>query len=43
MEKIKVLTSFYGTPQKLKLDGKEAVSQADVDPEEDESEWKLYF
>ena len=36
MEKIKVLTSFYGTHQKVKFDGKEAVSQPDVDPEEAE-------
>ena len=42
MEKIKVLTSFYGTPQKLKFNGKEAVSQLDVDPVEAESEWKLF-
>ena len=42
MEKIKVLTSFYGTHQKLKFDGKEAVSQLDVDPVEAESEWKLF-
>ena len=42
MEKIKVLTSFYGTPQKLKFDGKAAVSQPDVDPEEAESECKLF-
>ena len=33
MEKIKVLTSFYGTHQKMKFNGKEVVSQPDVDPE----------
>lgn len=42
MEKIKVLTSFYGTPQKLIFDVKEAVSQPDVEPEEAESKWKLF-
>ena len=37
-----MLTSFYGTHQEMKFDGKEAVSQPDVDPEEAESEWKLF-
>ena len=41
-KKIKVLTSFYGTLQKLKFNEKEAASQPDADPKEAESEWKLF-
>ena len=44
MNKLRVLTSFYGTSQKVIFDGKEVVSQpdVDVDVEETVSEWKLF-
>ena len=42
MDKINVLTSFYGAQQKVILNGEEAVSQPDLNPEETESEWKLF-
>ena len=42
MNKLRVLTSFNGTSQKVIFDGKEVVSQPDVDVEETESEWKLF-
>ena len=42
MDKINMLTSFYGAQQKVILNGEEAVSQPDLNPEETESEWKLF-
>ena len=42
MEKIKILLSLYGGAQKITFDGKEGFSTPDVDPEETESEWKLF-
>ena len=42
MDKINMLTSFYGSPQKVILNGQEAVSQQDIHPEETASEWKLF-
>ena len=41
-DKINMLTSFYGSPQKVILNGQEAVSQIDIHPEETASEWKLF-
>ena len=38
-EKIKTLISFYGC---VTFDGKEGISQSDIDPEYTESEWKLF-
>ena len=43
MENLRVLTSVYGTSQKVIFDVKEAVSQPDVDVEVTESEWKLFI
>ena len=37
-----MLTSFYGSPQKVILDGQEALSQPDIHHEETASEWKLF-
>lgn len=41
-DKINMLTSFYGSPQKVILNGQEAVSQRDIHPEGTASEWKLF-
>ena len=42
IEKMKNLTSFYGCVQKITFDGKEGLSTPDIDPEDTESEWKLF-
>lgn len=41
-DKINMLTSFYGSPQKVILNGQEAVSQRDIHPEGTASKWKLF-
>lgn len=42
MDKINTLTAFYGFVQEVQFDGKKGISQPDIDPEDTESEWKLF-
>ena len=41
-EKVKTLTNFYGCVQEVHFDGNKGVSKPDIDPEDTESEWKLF-
>jgi hypothetical protein len=41
-DKINILTAFYGFVQEEHFCGKKGVSQADIDPEDTESEWKRF-
>lgn len=41
-DKISTLTVFYGSVQEVQFDEKKGVSQPDIDPEDTESEWKLF-
>ena len=41
-EKIQSLISFYGSAQEVYFDGNKGTSQPDIDPEDTESEWKLF-
>ena len=40
--KVKTLTDFYGSVQEVHFDGNKGVSKLDIDPEDTESEWKLF-
>ena len=43
MEKITTLINFYGVAQRVHFSGVEGVSQPDIDAEETESGWKLFW
>ena len=42
-DKVKTLTNFYGCVQEVHFDGSKGVSKPDIDPEDTESEWKLFI
>ena len=42
VEKIKTLANFYGCVQEVRFEGNRGVSKPDIDPEDTESEWKLF-
>ena len=41
-EKIKILSAWYGSVQDVQFDGQKGSSEPDIDPEDTESEWKLF-